>query len=85
MPTVNQMIDKRNLVQQSDAHPDVVTNDFVGLELELERARPLSRQFGESRNWRVEGDGSLRDDGYEFILSKPKQGQVLIVTGKRSH
>lgn len=47
-----------------------VTPGDVGLEIEMEvtkKVDPLSKYPG----WYIEGDGSLRGIGYEFILKKP--------------
>lgn len=47
----------------------------VGIEVEVEsekRADPLFSKF-----WKTEGDGSLRQNGYEYVLNRPvKRGQV---------
>lgn len=43
----------------------------IGLEIELEIDKPWHNE-GRLANWVVDGDGSLRGHGYEFILRGPK-------------
>lgn len=57
----------------------LITNDFIGIEIELERARTLARHLGNSNPgnfWEIKTDGSLRNNGYEFVFNGPKNGQT---------
>lgn len=55
-----------------------VTSSLVGIEIELEgigRVRVDSRTF--NKYWKTVEDGSLRDGGVEFVLSRPFAGKDL--------
>jgi hypothetical protein len=45
---------------------------FIGIEVEVEKTAPLEGL----RLWNVTKDGSLRNDGYEFV-SKPIRGRLI--------
>lgn len=49
----------------------------IGLEIEVELARGFDEQPW-FNNWRVDGDGSLRGHGYEFILNGPQEFENLL-------
>lgn len=51
------------------------SNNLVGIEVELEN---IPRAAETLDYWRVTRDGSLRDNGIEFILAHPTCGQTLI-------
>ena len=51
------------------------SNNLVGIEVELEN---IPRATETLDYWRVTRDGSLRDNGIEFILAHPTCGQTLI-------
>lgn len=55
-------------------HPLIVGTNRVGVEVELENIRA---SFPASRYWRVEGDGSLRNHGAEFVFRGPLGGRDL--------
>lgn len=61
-----------------DAGPDeyILHNTAIGIEIELE-GNPYSSSVPMPRSWMVEGDGSLRNEGREFILRKPLRGSNL--------
>jgi len=76
-----------NYVQQSIAeHPLVVSTGMVGLEIELEDVRD---RHIDSRYWISEPDGSLRNNGMEFIFRGPIGGVDLFAAvteaGKHFH
>lgn len=60
--------------ESNNQHPLIVGTNRVGIEVELENIRA---SFPASRNWRVEGDGSLRNNGAEFIFRNPLGGRDL--------
>ncbi len=60
--------------ESNDQHPLIVGTSRVGIEVELENIRT---SFPASRNWRVEGDGSLRNNGAEFVFRGPLGGRDL--------
>lgn len=43
----------------------------VGIEIEMELSRLLTKKSSRPPVWRVESDGSLRGYGYEFVLDQP--------------
>lgn len=53
------------------------SNDFVGLEIELEGFKYYNSYKLESELWSVKEDGSLRDNGKEFIFSLPLNGKDI--------
>lgn len=55
-------------------HPRIITNDLVGIEVELENVKDYRI---DSRYWVSEEDGSLRNFGREFILRQPIGGKDL--------
>ncbi len=60
--------------EENSQHPLIVGTHRVGIEVELENIRT---SFPASRNWRVEGDGSLRNHGAEFVFRNPLGGRDL--------
>lgn len=55
-------------------HPLVVGSNFVGIEIELEGIR--TDRF-DSQYWNMKGDGSLRNNGQEFVCKGPTGGVDL--------
>lgn len=61
---------------KSKATNELVSQCFVGIEIELENAGGLARKG--YNHWRLEHDGSLRKGGIELVLTEPKQGKDVI-------
>jgi len=60
-------------------HPSLVSNTLVGVEIELENVKGFDTENSQLRDyWNVVRDGSLRDNGLEFVLSRPFAGEDLI-------
>lgn len=57
----------------------LVSNDLVGVEIECEGIGDKTGRLGTLKFWRVTEDGSLRDNGCEFILKSPLSGKDLIL------
>ena len=54
------------------------SNSLVGVEIELERVRTLKiADNGFYEYWQIVEDGSLRDGGMEYVLSRPFSGKDL--------
>jgi hypothetical protein len=51
----------------------VATKDLVGVEIEMENAVAVGSTY-----WRATNDGSLRDNGVEYVLSQPLTGVDLL-------
>lgn len=51
-------------------HKDNKLEDVYGVEIEVELAKAID-QNPLPAFWKLEGDGSLRGNGYEFVLKKP--------------
>lgn len=49
-------------------------HSYIGVEVELEKALGLATHIPNTY-WEVKGDGSLRDDGYEFVFKNPLAGK----------
>lgn len=60
--------------QTIEGHPLVVGNNFVGVEIELEGIH--ANRF-DSQYWIMKGDGSLRNNGQEFVCKGPTGGVDL--------
>ena len=58
-----------------EGHPWVVGTERVGVEIELEGVQGANRF--RSDYWEVKGDGSLRNNGYEFVMRGPTGGVDL--------
>ncbi|MGL5565631.1 MAG: amidoligase family protein [Plesiomonas sp.] len=58
-----------------EGHPWVVGTERVGVEIELEGLQGVNRF--RSDYWDVKGDGSLRNNGYEFVMRGPTGGVDL--------
>ena len=54
------------------------SNDFVGLEIELEGLPRINKVEFNSHFWQITEDGSLRDNGKEFIFSMPLCGADIL-------
>jgi len=55
-----------------------VDNTQVGVEIELEQVRGLNNVDTDFYNyWRLTEDGSLRDNGVEFVMTRPFAGKDL--------
>lgn len=64
-----------NYVEQEIVpHPLVVSNNLVGIEIELEN---VNRRQINSRYWTSDEDGSLRNNGREFMFRVPIGGANL--------
>lgn len=51
--------------------PHVIeSSELIGIEVEVENAGAEAQRGGLNRAWMVKGDGSLRNEGYEFV-SRP--------------
>lgn len=55
-------------------HAMVYNNELVGIEFELERMRPTNRRL---HYWYEKEDGSLRNNGLEYVLKVPLTGADL--------
>lgn len=58
-------------------------NVLFGVEVEMENAADVARQ--EFKYWRVEGDGSLRNNGHELVLIQPLGGADLVAAIDELH
>ncbi len=57
----------KNKVKQGD----------VGIEIEAEYQNPFSGESDRLSFWQIKGDGSLRNNGYEFVLTNPVKVDLL--------
>lgn len=73
--TIGSIFGRRPDPATIEGHPMIVGTGRVGLEIELEGLRD-SRGF-RSPYWTVKGDGSLRNNGLEFVFSGPYGGVDL--------
>lgn len=48
----------------------VTSSELIGIEVEVENAMAAGEAAGLNKVWQVKGDGSLRNNGYEFV-SRP--------------
>ena len=55
-------------------HPSLASNTAIGVEIELERCE----RYPELPGWRVIGDGSLRENGVEFVFNGPAGGESAV-------
>lgn len=62
--------------------PLLPSNDFVGVEVELEGFDEIHKSIMESGFWSVESDPSLRGGGKEFLYRYPLNGQDIITSMK---
>ncbi len=74
MATVSDVFGQSYPTESIEGHPLVVGKNRVGVEIELEDVRMT---FPASRYWRVERDGSLRNNGVEFVFRGPMGGKDL--------
>lgn len=72
MSTIAQHLGLRTDVQRVSTHPLVVGTGRVGVEVELENARPLRLHY-----WNSIRDGSLRNSGQEYVMKQPIGGEDL--------
>lgn len=63
--------------KKGEEHPSLITNDFVGVEIELERASAINFE-GIGDGWTIHSDGSLRNSGAEFVFAGPSNGAATI-------
>lgn len=83
MTSINQVFGHPStpaLVNKS--HPCLITDDKVGIEVELEGLTPgfrVMRQEADPR-WDVIEDGSLRNRGMEFVFGVPMYGADVVET-----
>lgn len=73
MTTVAQIFGQRATYPSLELHPLIVGRNLAGIEIELENIRG-SRRFN---YWTQKGDGSLRNNGAEFVCSNPWGGVDL--------
>lgn len=52
----------------------LISDDFIGVEIELENANYLFASLADERSWNIHDDGSLRDAGKEFTFARPFGG-----------
>ena len=80
MTTVSEMFAlgelTNNLVLSSS--PQLVTDDHVGIEVEVENVRVYLGNNGIDPWWDNIDDGSLRNGGREFVFSQPMFGQDIV-------
>lgn len=74
MATVSDVFGQSFPVEEITGHPLIVGTNRVGVEIELENIR---ESYPASRYWRTESDGSLRDNGCEFVFRGPLGGKNL--------
>lgn len=72
MSTIAQHLGLRADIQRVAEHPLVVGTGRVGVEIELENARPLRLTY-----WNSIRDGSLRNNGQEYVMRQPLGGVDL--------
>lgn len=72
MTTIAQHLRTRADVQRVSTHPLVVGTGRVGVEVELENAQPLRLHY-----WDSIRDGSLRNNGQEYVMKQPIGGVDL--------
>lgn len=65
--------DPRSVVE----HPDIVGTALVGVEVELENIPPEYLGW-DMKYWSVKNDGSLRNNGAEFVFRQPLAGADII-------
>lgn len=53
----------------------LITDDHVGVEIELERAHGIALR---TKTWTKHNDGSLRNQGMEFVFANPLNGSGII-------
>lgn len=63
---------------KGDADPALITNDCVGLEIELEHAGGFQIPVTRPKYWDTHGDGSLRDGGIEWVFTRPLSGKQAV-------
>lgn len=70
---------KRTVKELTDLDPPGHNKEdqFYGMEVELENVRGISRQAELLYGWRTVGDGSLRNNGVEFITSPVQLAQLF--------
>lgn len=73
MTKIHSIVQKANLEPSTKPSEELVLNEYIGLEVELERASPMVEGV-RSSHWAAKGDGSLREDGVEFVFKKPLAG-----------
>lgn len=74
MTTVSQVFGQRATYPTIESHPLIVGTNLAGVEIELENIRNAPPRF---RYWETHQDGSLRNQGMEFVCSSPWGGQDL--------
>lgn len=68
----------RERVETVIPHPAVVSTSLLGVEIELENALQIYNDKGSSFGaWTLKSDGSLRNGGIEFVLTRPLGGAKL--------
>lgn len=74
MSTVAQLLGHRASYPTIEKHPLIVGTHLAGVEIELEGIRGQRPRFN---YWTAKGDGSLRNNGMEFVCSSPWGGRDL--------
>lgn len=74
MTTVAQVFGQRASYATIEQHPLIVGSNLCGVEIELENLRIERPRFN---YWTAKGDGSLRNNGMEFVFTSPWGGVDL--------
>lgn len=74
MATIGQIFGRNQDVSSVVTHPLVVGSGRVGVELEVENFPNPPRRL---RYWNLHDDGSLRNNGIEFVFKGPLGGQDI--------
>lgn len=74
MPLIHKIVGQRKPQPVIDKHPLIPDVGLVGVELELEGVPNPPR----IKRWNPIRDGSLRNNGIEYVLAKPEGGKNLL-------
>lgn len=74
MLTVGRHFGQRPSYPTIQAHPMILGTHLAGVEIELENLPSVRNRFS---YWEAKGDGSLRNNGAEFVCSSPWGGRDL--------
>lgn len=74
---IGDMVNRRTPELPEEKSELLKHHSHIGVEVELEKAYGLATHIMKDPEtpWEVKGDGSLRDDGYEFVFKKPLAGK----------
>lgn len=70
--TIGHLLGISNQLGAGATHPLIVGNELVGIEIELENAPVLNMTY-----WNSIPDGSLRNNGQEYVMKQPLGGEAL--------